>query len=105
MCYIIQDNHTGYIWGYSAEFAAGKKPPRSIVDACRMLDESLGEHGRIYEEVGSLSGDTGYAVYRSDVDGSEPIYAFHDGQDRETIEAVERHCLLLGYVEFKRQPD
>jgi hypothetical protein len=102
MRYIIQDNYTGYIWGDSADFGAN---PENMTDACRMLDESLGEHGRVYSEVPRLSGDSGYVVYRADINGSEAVTVIHDGQDRETIEAVERDCRLLGYVEFNRDPD
>lgn len=100
--YIIQDCYTGYIWGDSADFAApgGKKEqPQTMVEACRMLDESLGEFERTYEEVSRLSGDTGYVVYRADINGSEAIPVVQNGQDQEMIDAVERDCQLLGYVE------
>ena len=105
MRYIIQDNYTGYIWGDSADFAAGKDAPDSIVAACRMLDESIGECERTYKEVSRLSGQAGYIVYRADINGSEAVPIVQDGQDQETIEAVERECQLLGYVEWTRRPD
>jgi len=105
MRYIIQDSYTGYIWGDSADFAAGKDAPDSIVAACRMLDESIGECERTYKEVSRLSGQDGYIVYRADINGSEAVPIVQDGQDQETIEAVERECQLLGYVEWTRRPD
>lgn len=97
MRYIIQDAYTGYIWGDSAE------APETIIDACKMLDNSIGEFERTYEEVPRLSSECGYIVYRADINGSEAVPVVQDGQDREIIEAVERDCQLLGYVEFTQQ--
>lgn len=99
--YIIQDAYTGYIWGDTRDI--GGKPVNfdEITDACRAVDESIGEFGRVYEEVPRLGGDTGYIVYRVDIDGSEAVTVIHDGQSRDEIEAVMRDCLLVGYVEYK----
>ena len=105
MRYIIIDNYSGYIWGDSADFAAGKEQPQSMVDTCKMLDESIGEYERTYEAVSRLSGQNGYVVYRVDVNGGEAVPVVRDGQDRDMIEAVERDCQLLGYVETTRRPD
>lgn len=47
--YILIDSYTGYVWGDSADFAAGKPGEiNSPIDAARILDESLGEFGRRY---------------------------------------------------------
>ena len=99
--YIIQDAYTGYIWGDTRDFDGAVYDGESIVDACRKLDEIVGGEPREYEEVSRLSGDSGYIVYRVDIKGSEAVTVVHDGQDKGTIEAVERDCDLVGYVEWK----
>lgn len=101
--YIIQDVCSGYIWGDTRDFANGPNHYDTIADACRALDQDLGEHGREYEEVSRLDGDSGYAVYRVDINGSEAVTVVHDGQDKETIEAVMRDCDLVGYVQWRDQ--
>jgi hypothetical protein len=100
---ILIDNASGYIWGDSADFAASRSM-ESATDAARQLDESLGEHGRTYEEHGPryrpASNESAYHVYRADIDGSEAVAVAvgHDGQDADTIEAVERDCEKLAVV-------
>ena len=98
--YIIQDAFTGYLWGDTADFAAGKDFD-GIVDACRLLDESVDPSAattREYEEVSRLSGASGYLVYRADINGSDAVPVVYDGQSKEAIEAVETSCELVGYV-------
>ena len=98
--YILIDTNTGYIFGDSADFAAGHQSDMvSIADAARMLDESIGERDRTYTEYPSRpEGASGYEVYRADVLGSEAITVVQDGQCQETIEAVMRDCEYAGFV-------
>lgn len=99
--YIIVDAYTGYVWGDTRDFKGKAYTAESIVDACRELDEQVTkDFGRAYEQVPSLPGDTGYIVYRVDVNGSEAVHVVWDGQDKETIEAVESNCALVGYVAY-----
>lgn len=42
--------------------------------------------------------ETGYDVYRADINGSDAVPVVQDGQDRETIEAVERDCEYVGFI-------
>lgn len=98
--YIIQDAYTGFIWGDTADFAVGRHFDE-ITEACEALDQSLGTYDRTYEEVyGGLRSDTGYIVYRADVDNSEAVPIVQDGQDQETIDAVEHSCVVAGYVTY-----
>ncbi len=99
--YIIQDAYTGYIWGDTRDIDGKSYSAESIADACRALDHSIGEYDRTYEEVSRLSGDTGYIIYRVDINGSEAVPVVRDGQDKETIEAVERDCARVGCVEYR----
>lgn len=92
--YILIDNCSGHIWGDSSDIA-GKLFTGTPVEVAAALDESIGAPGRSYEEVPRRaleSNHTGYHVYRADIDGSEAVPVIHDGQDRETIEAVVRDC-------------
>jgi hypothetical protein len=99
--YIIVDAYTGYVWGDTRDFNGKAYNAESIVDACRELDEAVvKDFGRIYEQVSRLPGDTGYIVYRVDANGSEAVPVVRDGQDKETIEAVESNCALVGYVAY-----
>jgi hypothetical protein len=92
--YILIDNCSGYIYGDSADIGGGIVTG-TPVEVAAALDASIGTHGRAYGECGrrELAGsETGYHVYRADIDGSEAVPLVHDGQDRETIEAVLRDC-------------
>lgn len=102
--FILIDNNSGYIFGDSADFASGNQSDLTPVEAARLLDESIGEHGREYSELSSQPRDTrtGYAVYRADIDGSEAVPVVYDGQDQETISAVERDCEFVAFVECSR---
>ncbi len=98
--YILQDNASGFLWGDTADFAAGRQTDLTPVDAARLLDASLGEYGRRYELLtyDPRTTETGYHVYRADVDGSEAVPVITDGQDQEQIAAVERDCAWVAFV-------
>lgn len=103
--YILIDNNSGYIFGDTADFAAGRESEiNSIADAARMLDESIGEHDRSYTEHmrNPRTTATGYDVYRADVDGSDAVPVVIDGQDQETIDAVVQSCRYEGFVSCSR---
>lgn len=89
--YILIDNYTGYIFGDSANIG-GKIFTGSPIGTAKALDESIGTYGRSYEEVGRLaSNETGYYVYRAE----EAAPVVQDGQNEETIAAVERDCAFV----------
>lgn len=46
-------------------------------------------------------GASGYFVYRADMNGSDAVPTIWDGQDRETIEAVERDCSPEGFISYR----
>jgi hypothetical protein len=97
--FILIENASGYIWGDSADLNGAIFPCPDAIAYAAALDASFGEHGRIYDRVGPhdlTSEETGYHVYRADVDGSDAVPIVHDGQDRETIRAVVRDCLYVG---------
>ena len=98
--FILIDNNSGYIFGDTADLNGAILSTNSPVDACRAFDEQVvGEHGRTYETVSSLaSNETGYSVYRADVDGSEAVPVVHDGQDQDTIDAVIASCRHVATV-------
>ncbi|HEV8502954.1 MAG TPA: hypothetical protein VGR63_15370 [Casimicrobiaceae bacterium] len=101
--YILIDNHSGFIFGDTADMAPGVIGSSDVSPtlAARWLDENLvGQFGREYELIGRNPNDTstGYHVYRADIDGSEAVPVVHNGQDRETIAAVERSCRYEGFV-------
>ena len=92
--YILIDNCSGYIFGDSADLN-GHIFSGTPVEFAAALDAGIGEHGRTYEDVSRhalASNETGYHVYRADVDGSEAVAVVWDGQDQETIDAVVQDC-------------
>jgi len=94
--YILIDNCSGYIWGDSADLE-GKIFNGTPVEYAKALDAHIdnSNNGRIYDETSRhalASNETGYHVFRADVDGSEAIPVVHDGQDRDTIRAVWDIC-------------
>lgn len=101
--YILIDSYTGYIFGDSADID-GKVVTGTPSEVAAALDSSIGEHDRSYTELRTAPRDTrtGYMVYRADVNGSEAVPVVRDGQDRETIEAVERDCEFVCFVEAAR---
>ena len=98
--YILIDNSSGYVFGDTAVYAGGQSDLTPIA-AARLLDESIGVYGREYVEhsINPHTTATGYHVYRADISGSEVVAVVQDGQDAETIEAVQRDCQYLGFVE------
>ena len=96
--YILIDNHSGYIFGDSADLN-GKIFAGTPMEFAAALDASIGEHGRTYEPgFWPICSETGYLVYRADVDGSEAVPVVQDGQDQEMIDAVERDCRYEGFI-------
>lgn len=99
---ILIDNVSGYIFGDSADFASGRAM-ESASDAARLLDIAIhGASVRTYEERGPNhpvpANATAYHVYRADIGGSEATPVVWDGQDQETIDAVERECSKVAVV-------
>ena len=93
---ILIDNYSGYIFG---EFCSSA----CLIDAARTVDADTGVYGRAYTVHDRAPGSTaaGYRVYRADVRGSEQVPAITDGADREMIDAVERDCEFMGFVEAR----
>jgi hypothetical protein len=91
--YILIDRNSGYIWGDSADLN-GKIFDGSPLEYAAALDASNGElDGEAdYHETYKSDARATYDVYRADIDGSEAIAIVQDGQDQETIEAVENDC-------------
>ena len=79
------DNNSGFLFGV----VAAETPE----DACRVLDESVGCHGRTYERV-RISGttQTGYVVYN--VTGTMEAGDDLDGQDEATIDRASTGRLV-----------
>jgi len=102
--YILIDNHSGYIFGDTADYANGAN--LDPCDAARALDQSIGEHGREYDFFRHDPSDsrTGYHIYRADMDGSEAVPVVHDGQDQDTIDAVTQNCRYEGFVSAQSAP-
>src|SRR6184192_4420416 len=93
--YILIDNCSGYIWGDTRDINGHSIECESPAEACRVVDESLGEYDQEYREVHRselAANQTGYHVYRVDVRGSEAVTVITDGREREQIDAVERDC-------------
>lgn len=102
---ILIDNGSGYIFADSRDLEgysnSGHQTAESAaIAAARLLDTSIGEHGRRYEYQSHNPRDTrsGYHIYRVDIDGSEAVVNVHDGQDQDTIEEVEALCDYQGFV-------
>jgi hypothetical protein len=100
--YILIDNDSGYIYGDSADLE-GRIFEGSALDYAAALDASIGEHGCRYEMVRNdpRSTESGYHVYRADIDGSEAVPVVWDGQDKETIDAVAECCRYEGFISRK----
>jgi hypothetical protein len=126
---ILIDNYSGFIWGDSADhkgraftlddalairvamgtFRPGMRASQQTEDDFAVayaaaMDADIGGETRDYEMLSSSAarnGGAGYRAYRADVDGSEAVGVVHDGQDEETIEAVETNCRLLGFIAYR----
>ena len=103
MRYILIDNYSGFIWGDSADLD-GTIFSGTALEFAQALDESIGAHGRTYTEQSraDASNQTGYHVYRADVDGSDAVTIVHDGQDQATIDAVTESCRYEGFIASER---
>lgn len=97
--YILIDNYSGFIWGDSADLN-GKIFAGTALEFAKALDESIGGECRTYEEQSgpNASSQTGYHVYRADIDGSDAVTIVHDGQDQATIDAVIESCRYEGFI-------
>jgi len=117
MCLILIDNHSRLIFGDTANYRLGgldewrdsnsdnsSDIERLSLLAARLLDDSIGEHGREYEFINYDPRDprTGYFIYRADINGSDALPVVTDGQNQETIDAVHRDCRFEGFVECRR---
>ena len=108
---ILIDNHTGYIYGDTADIGGRAldlvgTDRDCAIEAARALDISIeGDRGLEYEFSTTNPRDTsaGYHVYRADIGGSEAVGLVTDGQDQEMIEAVESECEYLGFVRSFRE--
>ena len=92
--YILLDNYTGFIWGDSADIG-GRTVSGTPVEVAAALDAAIDGYSRTYKEVSRhemASNETGYHVYRADVNGSEAVAIAGDGQDQDAIDAVLRDC-------------
>ncbi len=101
--YILIDNCSGYIFGDSADLD-GQIFSGTPIEFAAALDASIGAHGRTYEDVSRYalaSNETGYHVYRADVDGSEAVDVVWDGQDQDTIDAVIDNCEYVTAIRCK----
>ena len=114
---ILIDNSSGFIFGDTANSRLGRldewidnnsdaigDTERLSLLAARLLDDSIGEHGREYEFFNHDARDivSGYLIYRADFNGSEVLPVVTDGKNQETIAAVQRDCRLEGFVECRR---
>ena len=106
--YIIIDNVSGYIFADTADIEANywKTHPSELTSkdapllVCHWLDCGVGgQYGRSYEYVSKLAdNESGYLVYRADINGSEAVAVVQDGHDADTIAAVMEHCELVARV-------
>jgi hypothetical protein len=114
---ILIDNHSGFIFGDTANHRLGRldewagansddigDTERLSLLAARLLDDSFGEHGREYAFIVRDPSDagTGYLIYRADIGSLETLPIVTDGRSREAIGAVARDCRFEGFVECRR---
>lgn len=95
--FILIDNKSGYIFGDTADYAAGESD-LSPAGAARLLDLSIGEHNRTYTELAENphTPQLGYDVYSLDRPGVIDIV--NEGQDRAFIDEVLRVGSYAGFV-------
>ena len=100
--YILIDNNSGCILGDSADLN-GKHYVGTPEEYAAALDRSVGEVGRTYTLINHnpRSAERGYQVYRADVGDGEAVPVVHDGQDRDTIDAVGRDCEYVGFIRIR----
>jgi hypothetical protein len=104
--YILIDNHSGYIFADTADLD-GPARQETALEAVRRFDESQAVSNRDYVEHGPnyrpASNASAYYVYRADIGGSEAVPVVVDGQDRDTIDAVERSCRCIAVIEVAEE--
>jgi hypothetical protein len=98
--YIFIESHSGIVWGDTGDLA-GTIPERDETpeEAAKRLDEHLGEFGRSYEEnrptyLPPDPAQDHYFVYRA----TDDFQIIEDGNDPDTIRAVEENCKLVAVV-------
>ena len=86
--YALIDDNTGYVWGVT--------DATDPAAACRVIDESLHEFGRTYEDHGPRSGSERTTRGGSVVYEAPAGFDVEDGQDAEQIAAVEAlRCVAI----------
>lgn len=100
--YILIDDNSGHIWGDSADLDGAIFAADDPIEYAAALDRATGDPDWSYAWSAS-SGGGGYHVYRADVRGSDAITVVWDGQDRDTINAVEQGCEYLGFITRNRK--
>ena len=113
---ILIDNNSGLIFGDTANYLLARlndwrennsdnnsDTARLSLMAARLLDDTIGEHGREYGFINYDPCDTrtGYLIYRADIDGSDALPVVTDGQKQEMIHSVKSACRLEGFVECR----
>jgi hypothetical protein len=116
---ILIDNNSGLIFGDTANYLLARlndwrennsdnnsDTARLSLMAARLLDDTIGEHGREYGFINYDPRDTrtGYLLYRADIDGADALPVVTDGQKQEMIHSVRSACRLEGFVECRRAP-
>lgn len=101
--YIGIEINSGYIFFDTGDLdgAARQETPAEAVARFHAYENMLGGAEAEYVEHGyhAPEGASGYHVYRADIDGSEAVPIVRDGQDQEAVEAVERDCDHVCFVE------
>jgi hypothetical protein len=81
--YTITESNTGLVWGTATA--------PTIMEACRIIDESIGAHGCAYEESGRsvIGSGKDYYIVHTDNTGSDFM-----AEDYEAVSALP----IAGYV-------
>lgn len=95
--YIIIDTAAGWIWGDSRDFAPGKEI-ETPEEACRLLDERIGQDEYAYETLEDGDFRDCYEVYRADVDGRDVMPVAQDYEDPATVRAVRDRCVRVARI-------
>lgn len=95
--YIIIETTAGWIWGDSRDFAPDKEV-ETPEEACRLLDESIGQDEYAYHELDDGDFRDCYEVYRADVDGQDVMPVPQDYQDPATVQAVRDKCVRVARI-------
>jgi hypothetical protein len=77
--FALIDIHSGYFWGIANADTAAQ--------ACRIVDENLGENAEVYTETGRHEDDASYDVY--DATAIESDLVDSNGQDEDVIALIE----------------